>query len=76
MNQISIAVKISNFSFALDYLSSGLNLKPTLAHLKGEDYTIKGPNGNVQKVYKYSYWEYRHEFRTNEWVQALADKFY
>jgi len=75
MNEISIAIKISRFSFASEYLTAELNLQPTHSHCQGEQYSLKTAKGVVNKTYAYNYWEFRHEFKTAEWVQPLIDGF-
>lgn len=75
MNEISVAIKISKHSFSSDILTSKLDLIPTHSHSIGESYSMKTANGLVEKKYDDNYWEYRQEFKTNEWVQTLIDKF-
>lgn len=75
MNEVSIAVKLSNFPFTLDDITSKLDLLPTHCHLQGETYEVKSVEGIIEKKYAYNYWEYRYEFKGEEWAQTLADKF-
>jgi hypothetical protein len=75
MNEISIAIKISRFDFETELLSMSLSLTPSRSHYKGETYTLDTSNGQVTKQYAYYYWEYRIEYKTEEWEQSLINKF-
>ena len=75
MNEISIAIKISEFDLDIPEISQMLNLIPSHSHYKGESYNFKTSEGDIEKVYESNYWEYRFEIESNEWVQIFINNF-
>jgi hypothetical protein len=74
-NEISIAIKISEFDLDIKEISKILNLMPTHSHYKDDFYNVKTSIGEQKKKYEYNYWEYRLEFKSDDWPQILVNKF-
>lgn len=76
MNDVTIAIKVSNFSFTHDYLTQLLALNPSKIHKKNDSYFSGPPNNKKEKKYEYDYWEYRLHIKSNDvWLKIIIDKF-
>jgi len=76
MNNVSIALKLSDFELDPSYISNLLMLTPTDDKEKGQEFYIGPPNNRLKKVYESNYWEYRIHIKNNHlWLKVLIDQF-
>jgi hypothetical protein len=76
MNNISLALKISDFSFDNEYINNLLGLLPTDTHEKNQEFFIGPPHNRTKKVYESNYWEYRVYIKNNAvWIKTVIDQF-
>ncbi|ATL48200.1 hypothetical protein COR50_14245 [Chitinophaga caeni] len=62
MSKISLAIKITSSSLAMEEVSALLNIQPTYSHRKGDLYTLNTQNGHLRKMWNHDFWEYREEY--------------
>lgn len=76
MNNLAIALKITNYPFSHDFITNLLELTPTETHYKDEPYWSGPPDKQTPKTYKKNYWEYRIFIQYNEaWIKNVIDAF-
>lgn len=76
MNNITLALKISEFEFAPNMVSDIVGIVASNVFLKGESYLVGPSENSIVKTRSTNYWEYRVHISNNSiWVKTIIDKF-
>jgi hypothetical protein len=76
MNNITLALKVSDFKFDPKEITDLVGLTPFRFFLEGEDYFIGPPHNRIPKIRESNYWEYRiHISNNNVWTKTVIDSF-
>ena len=76
MNNLTLALKISDFEFDHDYLNKIFKMNASAIHSKGQFYYTGPAHNQIQKSYESNYWEYRaHIMNNSVWIKTVVDKF-
>ena len=76
MNNISLALKVFEFEFGLNYIQEVTGIMPTVTYSKGATYFIGPEHNRISKQYDDNYWEYRvHIHNNSAWIQNVIDQF-
>jgi hypothetical protein len=76
MNNISLALKVFEFEFGLNYIQEVTGIIPTATYSKGTTYFVGPEHNRISKQYEDNYWEYRvHIHNNSAWIQKVIDQF-
>jgi hypothetical protein len=76
MNALTLVLKVTDFTFDLEYIERLTGIKPSKAVSKGMTYIVGPMHRQQERKYDTNYWEYRIHIANNTvWIKTIVDEF-